>query len=245
MNDSIELNHKEQDAYDAILEKQATARAKIQQLEDFKSRKMLNFGQVKMESGPRDGHKTLDWAICEPKKERIGGNIIPSQGILDNFGTGAFVINKKTHVGDFTYGPLEAGDMVFKTGRTTGLTVGVVHAIPTIRKHAWPMTIPRGSQPFEFAKSIPGSMALPSDDGHGAGMPTQLVETYVIKGYRSKPFHEQGDSGAWILDYLGDLVALLWGGCTGSDDCYYTPIKDIVNDIEKYTGKKVDMYTGT
>lgn len=67
-------------------------------------------------------------------------------------------------------------------------------------------------------------------------------EHYTIKAKYTRPFNEAGDSGSWVFDENGNLLGLLWGGCVRGDDCYFTPVEYVIADIEKYTGKKVEMY---
>lgn len=48
-----------------------------------------------------------------------------------------------------------------------------------------------------------------------------------------------GDSGSWILNEVGQLVGLLWGGTHSV--CYFTPIQMVLDDIEARTGMKVEL----
>ena len=86
---------------------------------------------------------------------------------------------------------------------------------------------------------------LPANASRSKGKRSH-IETSVIKGTGGDPvFNQGGDSGSWILDAEGDLAGLLWGGCSGSDDCYFIPIKDIIDDIEHHTGKVVKLYSSS
>lgn len=116
--------------------------------------------------------------------------------------------------------PLYSGLEVFKVARTTGLTVGTIDRLAS------------------YVKVI-----RPSSNKHQAPIRTTL-ELYAVRGGYNRLFNKAGDSGAWILDGLGHLAGLLWGGCEKSNHGYFTPIKLVIDDIEKYTGKKVEIYQG-
>lgn len=73
----------------------------------------------------------------------------------------------------------------------------------------------------------------------------KIIEQTVIKdqsAHGAASFGQDGDSGAWIFNKCGVLIGMIWGGCSRSGSCYFTHIKDIIQDIEKATGLKVDMY---
>lgn len=55
-------------------------------------------------------------------------------------------------------------------------------------------------------------------------------------------FSSPGDSGAWVIDDDGYLAGLIWG-MNGIGACYYTPITDVVANIEKQNGFKVEFET--
>jgi len=158
-------------------------------------------------------------------------------------GSDAFILPRIAHVEFINHKILEPGSIAFKVGRTTGLTTGVVHAIPVITTaYEWPAKNAKRVMPppFELSTPIKVAIDLPSNASRKSSKRTH-VETFVIKGFNEQ-FNQGGDSGSWILDAGGNLVGLLWGGCSGSDDCYFTPIKDVIDDIEERTGKKVEMY---
>ena len=114
--------------------------------------------------------------------------------------------------------PLYTSLDVFKVGRTTGLTVGAIERLSSYVK---------------FTRQ--------SNSKQKAPMRTTL-ELYAVRGLYDILFNKAGDSGAWVLDPLGDLVGVLWGGCEKSNHGYLTPIRLVINDIENFTGKKVEMY---
>ena len=116
--------------------------------------------------------------------------------------------------------PLYSGLEVFKVARTTGLTVGTIDRLAS------------------YVRVI-----RQPNNKHQAPIRTTL-ELYAVRGAYNKLFNKAGDSGAWILDHLGGLAGLLWGGCEKSNHGYFTPIQLVIDDIEKYTGKKVEIYQG-
>ena len=53
----------------------------------------------------------------------------------------------------------------------------------------------------------------------------------VLSETRTKFFTEGGDSGAWVLDKVGGLMEIAWGGFTCCEETFVTPIKAITDDI--------------
>jgi hypothetical protein len=131
---------------------------------------------------------------------------------------GRFVLQGNTHCTGVS--TLYAGLDVFKVARTTGLTVGAIEPLSTYVR-----------------------VTKPSNSKQKAAIRTTL-DLYAVRGLYDTLFNKGGDSGAWIIDPQGDLVALLWGCCESSGHGYFTPIQLIIDDIEKSTGKKVEMYQG-
>ena len=136
-----------------------------------------------------------------------------------------FPLVSKTHIKYIICGVLAPGSAAFKVGRTTRLTAGVVHAIPIITNYAWRTKeeSKRKTEAFQPRESIKVSIDLPANTSRSAGKRIH-VETSVIKGFGNDPFNLGADSGLWILNSSGHLVGLLWGGCSGSGDCYFSAI---------------------
>ena len=130
------------------------------------------------------------------------------------------MLGEKTHVEDISAIPLYSGLEVFKVARTTGLTVGTIDRLAS------------------YVKVI-----RQSNIKHQAPIRTTL-ELHAVRGGYNRLFNKAGDSGAWILDIFGHLAGLLWGGCEKSNHGYFTPIQLVIDDIEKYSGKKVEIYQG-
>ena len=159
LDDSLPLNAQEQRSYDDELAAMDERKARIAYLKSLR-RSDHYFGYVKMASGyrmsrrpvdvgskptdpktggPRVGIHPLDWAIGEPKRDGIGGNILPSQAELERHLADSFILGARSHVESINQNILGAGSSVFKIGRTTGLTTGVVHAVPVITNaYTWP-----------------------------------------------------------------------------------------------------------
>lgn len=105
----------------------------------------------------------------------------------------------------------------FKTGRSSGLTMGTYSHI---QSH---IEIP-----------LPPN----SDD-----WPRKRVteENVVLSGDPKVHFNEDGDSGSWLISSLGELVGMIWGAGENGQ-CYFTPIRLVLEDIERVTGLQVELY---
>ncbi len=105
--------------------------------------------------------------------------------------------------------------IVFKMGRTTGPTVGVVHGCRAIQRVYY-----------------------------SAG-PTQSRECVVLPYDDSMPFARAGDSGALIYSDVGQGVGVIWGSSIGSAPqsidldkfVYYTPLDVIYNDMSAHLAR--------
>ena len=122
------------------------------------------------------------------------------------------------HVPGIDLQPLSEGQDVFKVGRTTGLTVGKVHPVRST-----------------------SSIERLSNSKYNKPRRTTF-EHQVIKANYPLSFNAPGDSGSWILNEVGYLVGFLWGGNDGDFSCYFTPIKEVIEDIEGKTKRDVKMY---
>lgn len=71
----------------------------------------------------------------------------------------------------------------------------------------------------------------------------RIVEYWTVQGARAKPFSEPGDAGTWFLDWMGCLIGLLLGGVSATQTAFFTPIADVIDDIERETGCKVSLCT--
>jgi len=170
--------------------------------------------------GPADRRQHCEHKIVPHcKTNTLTPHQLPTQEHLDSLAyAGTFSLRGKTHAESFS-SKMFSGQDVFKVGRTTGLTVGVVEYTATETK------IPR-----------------PANSAYTNPWPRRIVEHFAIKGTLGRQFSQGGDSGSWIFDDVGNLCGLLWGGVTAANVGYFTPIEFVIADIEKYTGKKVEIY---
>ncbi|QKX54214.1 uncharacterized protein TRUGW13939_01299 [Talaromyces rugulosus] len=107
-------------------------------------------------------------------------------------------------------GKLEGGAKVCKMG-SSGVTEEVVNTVPSYMRFG------------ETEHTIPIA-----------------IEWAVIPTMKYKNFSEPGDSGAWVVDRLGNhLVGMVLGrnSCLGVS--YVTPIREVIEDIENLTNKTV------
>ncbi|KAK2763182.1 hypothetical protein FQN54_009818 [Arachnomyces sp. PD_36] len=97
-----------------------------------------------------------------------------------------------------------AGTVLFKRGRSTGVTAGVLGTL-------------------QSAACRPGSVPCPPSLHHRA---------YIVFDKFGNNFGEEGDSGAWCLNAKGEVVGLLIGGCTADGYALIIPMDMVVQDIE-------------
>lgn len=124
-----------------------------------------------------------------------------------------------TEVANISDVPLFHGNNVFKMGRTTDLTSGIIHPV-SIHVRA---------------------LELPSNSKHKRPVRPTLEQQVILAPFPHL-FNERGDSGSWILDKNGNLVGMVWGACVRSRCCYFTHIQDIIGDIERVTKRTVELY---
>lgn len=71
----------------------------------------------------------------------------------------------------------------------------------------------------------------------GCGSGTR--EWAFVGGKVGTPLSSKGDSGGWLIDNCGRVVAMVIGGNTKTNVTYATPVSALMVDIEKLTGKKI------
>ncbi|KAI9784465.1 MAG: hypothetical protein M1839_002121 [Geoglossum umbratile] len=108
--------------------------------------------------------------------------------------------------------PVALEDRVWKRGRTTGFTRGMVSQLKT----------------DVFQDGITSGQAS-----------TEWV--IVDEGGKRNLFSEKGDSGSMVISPNGELVGLLIGGCEALGFTYMTPYATLVEDIERETGGTVEL----
>lgn len=85
---------------------------------------------------------------------------------------------------------IQPRDIVFKYGRTTGWTKGVIHSEPH-------------KIDLELATEWKGEIDHPKE--------IKESEEFFVNSKMYAGFAEGGDSGSWILNKEGELAGLLWG----------------------------------
>ncbi|EPS43330.1 hypothetical protein H072_2684 [Dactylellina haptotyla CBS 200.50] len=60
---------------------------------------------------------------------------------------------------------------------------------------------------------------------------------WTIVGHKNREFAEGGDSGSWVLNTKGELVGMVFAENEDLHLAYLTPIKLILEDIKRQTGK--------
>ena len=126
-------------------------------------------------------------------------------------GVDEFGVSDNVKIKGFNTSTFYLDQLFYKTGSRTGLTAGRYNAIePTVV-----VTLPSGT------------------------VRTTSEHTFVGRATAPGRFNERGDSGSWILDQMGYVVGLLWGGTHSV--CYFTPIGLVLADIETRTGMRVEL----
>ena len=105
--------------------------------------------------------------------------------------------------------PLTLGEQVWKKGRKTGITRGVINSI-------------------QSNILLDGPLSRPS---------TEWVITH--EGGIKYAFAEKGDSGSIIVNEVGEMMGLLIGGAVVTGFAVMTPYATLVKDIENITGGNV------
>ena len=98
---------------------------------------------------------------------------------------------------------------VWKKGRTTGLTHGIVNGLKFV-------TVRGGEE-----EELPNTWAL------------------VVVGTESNRFSDKGDSGAMVVNNGGEIIGVLHSGHMVRDLTYVTPYDVLVKDIEQVTEMEV------
>lgn len=100
----------------------------------------------------------------------------------------------------------EGNPLVFKRGRTTGITAGVLGGL------------------------CPAAVRLAGDPAgiHHRG--------WMVFPRPSEKFAQPGDSGAWVLTASGQAIGLLTGGDNADGTALFTPLSLVVKNMEKVFG---------
>ena len=106
--------------------------------------------------------------------------------------------------------PLTLGKKVWKKGRKTGITRGIISSIESN------VFLDKGPQ------SLPSTeWAITHEDG----------TLYSFAG--------KGDSGSIVVNQTGEMMGLLIGGAAATGFAFMTPYATLASDIENITGGKL------
>lgn len=147
----------------------------------------------------------VDWALVEISNGKDSFNdIIGFSDWLQNKSDLQHWENKKeAQVTNISPLPPD-GTVLFKKGRTTDVTAGVLHAL---------------------------KLAAVQVDGIPTGLHHRVFVIYC--GSFGSHFSKKGDSGAWCLSGKGEVVGLLIGGCEADGTALVIPMEPVVRDIER------------
>ncbi|KAI9694163.1 MAG: hypothetical protein M1822_003434 [Bathelium mastoideum] len=191
--------------------------ALIQKLEDCTSGNQ-GIGFLEYGSGFQNG---LDWSLSSFDSRKIN-NIPPALEELDKGLRKAMVNTEESDSTWYTYFPLDKINLskpqidghVIKQGRTLGVTVGTVNAIPSSIHML---------ESLELQKEV-------------------IFEVHAVLAGSAEQFAHAGDSGAWVLNMKGDWIGSIVGIHTADRRGAISLVMEaqkIVEDIERFTGKKV------
>lgn len=175
----------------------------------------------------------LDWGLIELKPGRIGTNHLQetpaSEGSLQlvSFRDLSTINTVRSwwSAADFRRRLQKEDTRVYKVGRSTGLTEGVVNHVESL------VVFRRATTHRATAVSMEWAI-LPDyhDRDHG---------------HHGRRFCDHGDSGSWVITRaLGKLAGILWGKSSVSGASYFTPIDVVADDIRQVTGYRVRLPGG-
>ncbi|DAA74801.1 TPA_exp: Uncharacterized protein A8136_2219 [Trichophyton benhamiae CBS 112371] len=184
---------------------------RLQFANEFMSEKKNYLGKVYAGSGLRlnEDMRSLDWALIDVSPQRVTGNKLPDGLLSGHFNPtsqGGLVTDAKFEV------MLE--QKVFKIGRSTGFTRGIVNGLETTKLRSWTFGGPSGDTPIQKCG----------------------IEWSIVPDNSKDSFSARGDSGAFVLDDNAHMVGLVFAGNTYCTTTYMTPVAAIFEDIKKITG---------
>lgn len=161
-----------------------------------------DFGHVFAASGfhRSSENNQLDWALIVPTRP-CNTDIPISDDKGERLSTSRILLEPSQ--------PPTLGEKVWKKGRKTGITRGIINSIK--------------SDVF-------------MDKGPPNRPSTEWV--IIHEGGTQYPFAEKGDSGSIVVNRAGEMTGLLIGGAVGTGFVFMTPYATLVSDIEKITGGK-------
>lgn len=106
-------------------------------------------------------------------------------------------------------GPLGL-ETVFKVGRSTGRTGGIVNGIKT-------------------------DISTEGSERNGVPPRQSPTRAWVVVRAGGLNFADVGDSGSFVLDPQGRWAGVIWGGNAGQNLTYFVEAYDVVHDITNVT----------
>ncbi|KAK2806025.1 hypothetical protein FQN51_007978 [Onygenales sp. PD_10] len=164
-----------------------------------------------------DDNVIMNWALISLPDHRHFSNTLPSaaefEALQPSMKFLPYLFPDSNQVEAFSH---YAGDMllVFKKGRSTGLTMGTMTALR-----------PRVNINGRVARAW---HVVGRSGGRGRG----------------RAFADKGDEGAWVIDQEGRCVGFLFSSCAEMScggDAYVMPADGVVGDIEQVTGWSVSL----
>ncbi|KAI9759291.1 MAG: hypothetical protein M4579_002420 [Chaenotheca gracillima] len=167
------------------------------------------YATQKCDFGCTETLRYFDWALVHIVSERLEGakNLVTewSPPMRLSYSPAG---NVAAHT-DPEYGELEK--LVWKQGRTTGLTQGVLNNLPTYGQRAW----------------------IRADTGELEPIITQEL---AVIGAHQQPFSGHGDSGSIVFDRLGHMVGLLYSSNPILLRTNFMSVDDLFEDLKRVPG---------
>jgi hypothetical protein len=180
-------------------------------------------GERAAETGKSKFRFILDWSLLDFHSEREMINrlpVFPFKTPMESYLTPVLLCSKWTTMNNPKCHVMRDEVKVGKMGRTTGLTYGIVNAIPTI-----------------INPNIDKGEYEPMSDTYSLTVKdcSSCMSFYSPAG----KVVEKGDSGSIVLHVpSGHWLGLLFGE-TSTKAALFTPIELVLRDIEEVTGHKV------
>ena len=182
--------------------------AEMKTIEEFDSR----IGRLWACSGFQKEHLT-DWSLSLLATNRSSKpNTLPPEEHSDLRGlTDRMYSPTHNEIKSHSTEGLKPGNLVWKKGRTTGITVGIINTFRT---------------------------DIVLHDSQGQGL--RFTGWEIIPTAEDTPFVKGGDSGAWVVDMKGNWTGMVFARL-GSGSGAMHDVRTIIKDIERMTGCKVEL----
>ena len=129
----------------------------------------------------------------------------------------------------------KAGETLFKIGRTTGLTVGKLNATYGYLHSKYCGVWPEVSE--DIMHDFGPEVVL--------DQPTVAKVNVTVSAFaRGQAFCKRGDSGSVVFNGEGRMVGLLVAGTEAFEVGFFTPQRELLEDIKAMTGAKTIHLVG-